>query len=214
MKRFLISCIPVVVLLAGVWVVSAASANFSGTWVLDKAKSQELPPPMANIESFTMVVTQDDQQLTVENKVVGGGPRRGERPGFGGPPGGRPEGAVPGQGGNRPEGAPARPGGGRGPRGGIGMGMPTATYKLDGTETKIEPPGGRGGAATLKAEWKDGGKALELTNTRTFSFQGNETTRTTKDRWELAEGGKVLNVKRTADGPQGPVEFTLVFTKQ
>ena len=94
------------------------------------------------------------------------------------------------------------------------MGMPTATYKLDGTENKIESAGGRGGAATLKAQWKDGGKALELMTTRSFSFQGNETTRTTKERWELADGGKTLKIKRTADGPQGSQESLLVFARQ
>jgi hypothetical protein len=94
------------------------------------------------------------------------------------------------------------------------MGSPTATYKLDGTETQIESASGRGGGATLKAQWKDGGKFLELTNTRNMNFQGNETTRTTKERWELADDGRVLKVKRTSDGRQGPQESTLVFNKQ
>ena len=94
------------------------------------------------------------------------------------------------------------------------MGMPTATYNLDGTENKIESTGGRGGTATLKAQWKDGGKALELSTTRTFSMQGNEMSRTTKERWELADGGKTLKVKRTADGPQGSQDSTHVFTRQ
>jgi hypothetical protein len=94
------------------------------------------------------------------------------------------------------------------------MGMGAATYKLDGTETKTESAGGRGGGAMLKAQWKDGGKALELTTTRSFNFQGNETTRTTKDRWELADGGKTLKVKRSVDTPQGAQESTLVFTRQ
>ena len=213
MKKVLIGCAVALMFLTGVWVVSAASANFSGTWVLDKAKSQGLSPQIENSESYTMVVTQDDQQLTVENKIVGG-----RRPGGGEPGAGvqggcrRPEG-VGGQGGGlRPDGA-GRQGGGRG-RGGFGMGMPTATYKLDGTENKIESAGGRGGAATLKAQWKDGGKALELMTTRSFNFQGNETTRTTKERWALDDGGKALKVKRTVDGPQGSQESTLVFTRQ
>ena len=58
------------------------------------------------------------------------------------------------------------------------------------------------------------GRGLELTNTRSVNFQGNETTRTTKERWELADGGKVLKVKRTVDGRQGTQESTLVFNKQ
>jgi hypothetical protein len=90
----------------------------------------------------------------------------------------------------------------------------TLTYKLDGSETKMESAGGRGGAATLKASWKDNGKALELTNTRTFNAQGNEMTRTSREHWELAEGGKVLKVKRTTESPRGTQEATLVFTRQ
>jgi hypothetical protein len=55
---------------------------------------------------------------------------------------------------------------------------------------------------------------LELTNIRSVNVQGNETTRTTKERWELSDGGKVLKIKRTTDGRQGSQEYTLVFTKQ
>src|SRR6266581_4360620 len=213
MKKVLIGCAVTLMFLTGVWVVSAASANFSGTWVLDKSKSQGLPRQIENIESYTMVVTQDDQQLTVENKIVGGRRPGGGEPGAGGQSGVRRPDGVGGQGsGRRPDGAGGQ-GGGRG-RGGPGMGMGTATYKLDGTETKIESAGGRGGAATLKAQWKDGGKALELMTARSFNFQGNETTRTTKERWELADGGNALKVKRTVDGPQGSQESVLVFTRQ
>ena len=94
------------------------------------------------------------------------------------------------------------------------MGMGVQTFKLDGTETQLESRGGRGGGGTLKAQWADAGKALEVTTTRNFSFQGNESTRTVKDHWELSNGGKVLTVRRTADSPQGPRESTLVFNKQ
>ena len=213
MNRSLIACTLALVLLAGAWAVSAASANFAGTWILDKARSQGLPPQWENIESYTMVVTQDEKQLTVENKFAGGARAGGDQGGVGGqtrPP--REGGSADVQGGGRRPGGGQ--GGGRGGRGGFGMGMPTATYKLDGTETQIESAGGRGGAATLKAQWKDSGKALELTNTRSVNFQGSETTRTTKERWELAEGGKVLKVKRTVDGRQGTQESTLVFNRQ
>ncbi|HXI88839.1 MAG TPA: hypothetical protein VNO24_02380, partial [Blastocatellia bacterium] len=150
MKKVLIGCGVALMFLTGTWVVSAASANFSGTWVLDKSKSQGLPPQIENIESYTMVVSQDDQQLTVENKIVGGRRPGGGESGAGGQGGGRRPDGVGGQGGGRrPDGAGGGQGGGRG-RGGPGMGMGTATYKLDGTETKIESAGGRGGGATLK----------------------------------------------------------------
>jgi len=213
MKRLLTGCAAVFMFLAGAFIVSAASTNFSGTWVLDKSRSQGLTPQIENVESYTMIVTQDQQQLTVETKVTGGGRPGGGAPGAGRRPEGangepRPEGAGGQGGGRRPE------GGGRGGRGGFGMGMPTATYKLDGTENKIESTGGRGGAAILKAQWKDGGKALELSNSRTFNVQGNEMTRTTKERWELVDGGKTLKVKRSSESQQGSQESTLIFTRQ
>lgn len=231
MKRVLIGCALTLVLVAGVFAASSTPANFSGTWVLDKDKSDGLPRQLQNVESYTMVVTQDDKQLTVENKIAGGArggdqnsasgenntPRdRGGQAGGqagsqgsgqdGSMTGGRRRGGFGGQGGGQ--------GGGRGGRGGMGMGTGTATYKLDGTESKVESAGGRGGAATLKAQWKDSGKVLELTNSRSFNVQGNDMTRTVKDRWELADGGKTLKVKRSVDGMQGSQESTLVFSKQ
>ena len=210
MKKFSIGFTLVLVLLAGAWAVSAASANFSGTWVLDKAKSEGLPPQWQNLESYTMVVSEDDKQLTVENRIVAGArpttDQGGAEPGVG-------RGDGNSTGGGRREGGFGRQGrGGRGS--GFGAGMAAATYKLDGTETKVESAGGRGGGATLKAELLNGGNVLSLTNTRTINFQGNETTRTTRERWELADGGKTLKVQRTTDTSQGTRESTLVFNKQ
>jgi hypothetical protein len=48
-----------------------AGANFAGTWVLDKAKS-ELSPMMRNFAGVTWVISQDDKQLTREQKFEGG----------------------------------------------------------------------------------------------------------------------------------------------
>lgn len=215
MKRVLIGCALTLVLVVGVCAASSTSANFSGTWVLDKDKSDGLPRQLQNVESYTMVVTQDEKQLTVENKIAGGA-RGGDQRGASGEnnlprnPGAQDGSATGGRGRSGLGGQ----GGGRGGRGGMGMGMGTATYKLDGSESKVESAGGRGGAATFKAQWKDGGKVLELTNSRSFTMQGNDMTRTVKDRWELSDGGKTLKVKRSVDGMQGSQESTLVFNRQ
>lgn len=198
-RKLVVGCGLAAVLVVGIWAVNAA-ANYSGTWVLDKAKSQGLPPQWENIESYTVTVTQDGQQLTVETKIAGG-----DRPGGGGPGGG---GGQAGQGSGGPG------GGGRGGRGGFGRPLPSATYKLDGSETKVEIGGERGGTATLKAKWNDGGKVLELTTVRHLNFQGNDVTLTTKELWELSEDGKALKVKRTTETPRGTQESTLVFNKQ
>jgi hypothetical protein len=57
-----------------------AGANFAGTWVLDKAKG-ELSPMMRNFDSVTWIITQDDKQLTREQKFEGGrGGMRGNVP--------------------------------------------------------------------------------------------------------------------------------------
>ena len=74
MKRWLISGGLCSVLAVGLWAAVAAPANFAGTWVLDKAKSES--PMLDRIEGYTLVVTQDDKQLTSESKIMAGGQER------------------------------------------------------------------------------------------------------------------------------------------
>ena len=76
---------------------SAASANFAGTWNLDKAKSQGLDPRMQNAESVVWTITQDDKTISIDSKVTAG------QPPAGAPPAGAPPGAAA---------APGGPGGG------------------------------------------------------------------------------------------------------
>src|ERR1044071_667245 len=110
MKKFLIGCsFAVVVAVVVAFGADGRSTNFSGTWVLDKAKSQGLPPQMENLESYTMIVSQDGTQLTVENKIAGGRRPDGGPGGFGDRP--NRSSADPGAAG---QGGPPRPGGGRG----------------------------------------------------------------------------------------------------
>ena len=66
-------------------VANAGSApNFAGTWTLDKSKSQGLDPRMANAESVSCVITQDEKSLSIEWKIAGGQPPAGGGPGGGG----------------------------------------------------------------------------------------------------------------------------------
>ncbi|MFY9607404.1 MAG: hypothetical protein WAU45_02165 [Blastocatellia bacterium] len=51
--------------------VSAAGTDFSGTWVLDKTKSEGLQGAMAGADQ-TWVVSQDAKTLTVETQFSGG----------------------------------------------------------------------------------------------------------------------------------------------
>jgi|ERR1051325_8210043 hypothetical protein len=167
----------------------AAAPNFAGTWTLDKSKSQGLSQRIQNAESVSWMITQTDKQITVEEKIQGGG-GPGGAPGAGGPPGG---------------------GGGQGGRGGM-MGAPgPRIYNLDGSETTGDA--GRG-KFVRKATLSSDGKTLELVNKNTFTGQdGNEITVTSTDKLSLSGDGKVLTVARHSESPRGPQDSTLVFNK-
>src|SRR5262245_5158119 len=114
MKRALTICGAFCALMIGVAAVSAQKgANFAGAWELDKAKSQIPQRQADNIKSATWTVTQDDKQLTNEQKI------------------------------ERAEGAGGGGGGGGGRGGGFGMGGGKLTVKLDGSESTTEAQGGK-----------------------------------------------------------------------
>jgi polyisoprenoid-binding protein YceI len=168
---------------------AAAPANFAGTWTLDKSKSQGLSQRMQGAESVSWVITQNDKEITIEEKVTGGG----------GPPGGgAPAGGPPG-------------GGGQGGRGGMGMGGPR-TFSLDGNETT-----GENGPAKFvrKATWTEASKTLELASKTTFNRPdgGGEVTTTSNEKLTLSADGKTLTVNRHSESPRGPQDSTMVFNK-
>lgn len=170
----------------------AAAPNFAGTWTLDKSKSQGLSQRVQNAESVSWVITQTDKEITVEEKIQGGGGPGG--PG-GPPPAGAPAGGPPGGGGG------GRMGGMMGPR----------TYNLDGSETTGEA--GRGKFAR-KATLSSDGKTLELVSKNTFQTpDGSEVTATTTDKLSLSGDGKVLTVVRHSESPRGAQDSTMVFNK-
>jgi hypothetical protein len=71
MKRLFTVCSVIGLLVIGALAAGASPADFSGTWVLDKAKSEGLSGRMANAD-ITMVVKQDAKQLTTETTYSGG----------------------------------------------------------------------------------------------------------------------------------------------
>jgi len=169
--------------------VHAAAPNFAGAWTLDKSKSQGLSQRVQNAESVSWVITQTDKEITIDEKIQGGG-APGGAPGAGGPPGG---------------------GGGQGRGGMMGGAMGPRTYNLDGSETTGEA--GRGKFAR-KATLSSDGKTLELVNKTMFTGQdGNEITVTSTDKLSLSGDGKVLTVARHSESPRGPQDSTMVFNK-
>jgi len=69
MKRILAAVALFSVLVVGS--VSAARTDFSGTWVLDKAKSEGLQGRMAGVDQ-TWAVTQDAKTVTIDKSFSGG----------------------------------------------------------------------------------------------------------------------------------------------
>lgn len=195
MKRFVVLS-AVFCLLSIAAFGQAKTADYSGEWSLDKAKST-LPDRMKNIESMTLTVAQTDKDIKVTTSSKRGAPPQGA----GGPPAG----------GAPPAGGPGG-GGGRGMGGGGGMGDQTLTYTLDGKETLTEMAGGMGNSTVKTSAKIDGGK-LNLTNSRTFNSQMGEMKVTTKETWELQSDGS-LKVKRDTETPQGTQSAEMVFTKK
>ena len=179
----------------------AAAPNFAGTWTLDKSKSQGLNQRLQNAESVTWNVTQTEKEITIDEKVTGGG-----GPG-GPPPGGAPAAGGPPAGGPPPG---AGQGGGRGMGGGM-MGGGPRTFNLDGSETTGEM--GRGKFAR-KATLSSDGKTLELVSKITFQTpDGQEVTTNSTDKLTLSADGKTLTVVRHSESPRGAQDSTLVFNK-
>jgi hypothetical protein len=232
MRKILAASLLTAALMIGIYGGCAAQSkptDFSGKWALDKSRTSDLPP---SLESYAMNVTQDAEQLTIETDLQGDLGMRGRPGGIGGPGGRRRgEGGAPG-GGGQGGGFPGRRGSGGGgfslPKDAVvGMALrmapPKAVYSLDGKDTlqqveARESDAGRphqsGGSIAFKANWKKGGRTLELQSNRKFETPEGERSMTSKDRWELSEDGNTLTVQRTIDMPMGVEEVKLVFTKQ
>lgn len=97
MKRILFTCTSLCALMLALSVMAMAqkSANFAGTWELDKSKSKMDERMAARINSITLTVTQDDKEIKVERKQdmappPGGGAGGGGAGGGGGTGGSEP----------------------------------------------------------------------------------------------------------------------------
>ena len=163
----------------------AKPTDFSGTWILDVAKSQL--GDRNRIEGMTMTVAQTDKELKVTTET--------KRPG---PPADAP---------------PGGPGGGRGMGRGFGGGDSTIAYSLDGKETVVEIDGPNGKMPVKYKAAMEASKAT-LSATRTLSGPMGDITMTTKDSWSLSAEGKTLTVVREQSTPRGTNSSTMVFAKK
>jgi hypothetical protein len=169
-----------------------APADFAGTWALDKGKSRNLAAVWDSFHFHYRKVTQNARLIVVESEVGVASRDRGQGS----------QTAPPGD---------AQPRRRRGGRGLPGLLPQSATYNLDGSETRADE-GGVPASAVLTAKWK--GKALELTNKFTGRYGGNDLRWTITELWELSEDGKLLSVRQTITGEGMTQDSTLVFTRR
>ena len=215
-------------------------AGFSGNWVLDTSQTKNLPE---GLESYSMVVNQDAQQIQVESSLKGD-LRPTDRPSGQSPGGGYP--------GGYPGGSPGRSGGGMGMPGGIRIGLPgggmggplgggtpgggggrpcgesqsqggiaafvfyprNAVYKLDGSESTAQLGDPAQSDATSKAEWANGGERLKLSLAGTGDSNRKGGDIQVKDQWKLAKDGQFLMVERAVHSRRGSSTVHLAFRKQ
>jgi hypothetical protein len=73
MRKFIAGGSLFMVMTVGLFAAGAAQkgADFSGTWVLDKAKSEGLSPRVQGADSVSWVIAQDAKQVSREEKVEG-----------------------------------------------------------------------------------------------------------------------------------------------
>ncbi len=169
------------------------TTNFAGTWELDKTKSKL--PETSRVESISLNVAQTDKDLKVESTTKRAAPTEVKSPDGGAMMGG------------------AMRGNGGGMRRGIMDGTQSVTYSLDGKETTLETPGIPGAGVTSKAKMEKDGK-LKLSTSRSFNGQQGEMSMTTKETWELLDGGKTLKITRDMESPRGTQSSEMYFTKK
>jgi hypothetical protein len=211
--------------------VSGNHPDFSGTWVLDKDRTPNVP---SSLESYTLVARLSGQRITLQTRLQGNF-RSGQRGISGGEEPGEGRGGYPGGGGGGlgfPAGGLGRMGGGmggmsRGRRGGMGgarngprngmmalqMTVPDGTYSLNGEETTVELPGRMSGKALVSANWVEGGKAVELSVDRRVEMRGNEVDIRSDEEWRLSADGQTLVADRSVNTPRGSESVKLTFRK-
>jgi hypothetical protein len=197
MKKVLFMAFALSVLSVGA--MAQAKTPYAGTWNLDATKSK-FDGPM-RVDTSTLTVTQTAKDITVKTET--------KRPA---PPADAPAGPPPGL-----AGAPggSMPGGGMG-RGGrfSSFGDGTATYTLDGKETKVEVDGGPMGKVPVTYKGaKEADGSLNLSAAQTMMGPNGEMTISRKETWSLSADGTMLTVSREQTSPRGTNTSTLVFVK-
>jgi hypothetical protein len=87
-------------------------------------------------------------------------------------------------------------------------------YNLDGSESTADVVRPLAGTMYLKAKWVESTKILELSAKITGDNNGREATITTRERWQLMENGKALEIIRIRESPQGRQLFKFHYDRE
>jgi tetratricopeptide (TPR) repeat protein len=177
----------------------AARPDFSGVWVLDKEKTKFVPQ---ELKSFTLVVQQSAQQITVKTFVDG-------------------DVKVPDITGHLLTGylAPGMISNIRLEPGSLVFTtmIPELTYLLDGRETTTPVLGFVDQTVKLQAKWANGMKALNVSFVQVERLRNESATPApgfaNKERWTLSEDGEVLTVRRSVTTGVGADTVDIIFRK-
>lgn len=186
-----------------------ANTNFSGTWVLDTAKTKNLPK---ELESYVVKIVQNDERIGIKTVVKGDiQVQRGRSTEDGNQEnaGGR---------GGRGRGGSVSRGGGPSFNGRIALAnyFSEVVFTLDEKEVVIDIKQGDAvvGKTKLKAKWKKDGRVLETTVNREFERNGQRMSVPTNEKLELADEGQTLKISRSLSMPTVTDTINLVFAKQ
>jgi hypothetical protein len=159
--------------------------NFTGTWVLDKSKSQELSQRMMGADKVTLTITQDDKTISLDTKIEGGQAA-----------GGGPGGGGGGMGGGRP---PAGP----------------TPYNLNGYEVIGDVNVGQAiGKRTMKATMSGSTLEL-MSKINFIGQDGTDRVSATTQKLSLSGDGKTLTIVTHREGSQQQQPDTIaVYIKQ
>lgn len=168
------------------------TANFTGTWELDAAKSKM--PERAHIGSITMDVSQIDKKIRIETSFRRAEPSEGKKPSL-----------------DRDSVGLCQAG-----REIIGDVNTVLIYSLDSKENTDKwrmPDGMPDPTVVLKASMEKDGK-LKLSSSCTYETPMGLSTSKTNETWELLDGGKGLNITRDTETPRGTQTSEMYFSNK
>jgi hypothetical protein len=216
MKKICFNIGLVIIFLSAVIGINAqlTASKFTGTWTLDKEKTniKDLPQKLKN---YTMTVSGNEDILGVKSEVDGPVEIESTRTSNGGgvSTSSSRTSASSGLGVSATTGGASNGNIDKITYGGTMALFFTPTqinYNLNGEEVKVEI---KNGTARIKAKPDKNGKSIQFTIIRRVKTPNGEMEIIAREWWKLSEDGKSIKLQRTIETPTSRDEITLFLTK-